>query len=164
MTLVSQAENEYAAIVTYWKANCPVAASLRAFESIGGPVFDRPVVPTFTNATRKTVLAGVTWVSLDIQGVPFTGVQQGLDPYSKSYRNGIVVQSIHFPLGGGLDFVMPVVDDARQVFHRKTLTLAAGWVHFRDSDQPVRGDLPEMRQEGWGFFNVVTPYWVEEQN
>ena len=164
MSFVSQTENEYAAIVTRWKANCPVVAARRSFANIGGPVFDRPVVPAFTTTTRETTLAGLVWVSLDILGTPSSGRAQGISPTSKTYRSGIVVQSVHFPLHHGLDFVMPIVDDAREVFQRSTLTLTAGFVHFRDSDQPVRADLPEMRQEGWGFFNVITPYWTEENN
>jgi len=164
MTLASQVDNEYTAIVTHWRANCPVIESRRCYTDLGGPPFNRPQVPTFTSLTRASVLAGVVWVSLSIIGVRGSARPQGISPTSQGHRLGLVSQSVHFPLGFGLDFVLPIVDDAREVFHRQTLTLSAGHLYFRDSDQPVRGDLPEQAESGWGHFNVVTPYWVRETN
>lgn len=167
MSLTSLADAEWTAIVTRFKAAAPQSASLWDFSQIGGPVFDRPKLTglsTLASADRLTTLQGKVWITLSILGTAGSGRPQGISPTSQTHREGMTVQSVHFPLGHGFDFVMPVVDDCREVFHRQSLSLSGGYVHFRDADPPVRADRPEHAASGWGFFNVFTPYWVREAN
>lgn len=162
---MSSVDTEYTAIVTYWRANCPVAAARRDFSALGGPMFDRPKVDwsAITNANRLATLQALIWIRLGIQGAAGSGRPLGIDPNSKSHRIGLITQQVFFPVvkeGAGLDFVLPIVDTARAVFHR--VSLSSGLVLCRDTDAPVRIHNPENTEAGWGQFNVVTPYWLRE--
>jgi hypothetical protein len=159
----SSVDAEYTAIVTQWRANCPVVEARRCYTQLGGPPFNRPQISltAITNSNRSATCAALVWVALSITGSPRSGRQICLDPTTgHTHREGNVYQQIFFPDGFGLDFVLPIVDTARGVFHRDSL--ASGVVRFRDSDAPIRIHTPEFAEAGWGQFNVVTPYYVRE--
>jgi len=156
---VSSVDTEYTAIVTYWRANCPVVEARRSYRHLGGELFDRPKIVLSATPTLTTLQA-LVWIALSIQGVPGSARPQGISPTSTGHREGLIFQQVFYPFGHGFDFVLPIVDLARAVFHRKSLSIAL--VQCRDSDAPVRVDAPEGTAEGWGQYNVVTPYWVRE--
>jgi len=165
----SQVDTEYSAIVARWLTNCPVAEARRCYTQLGGSPFDRPQIntSTITNANRLTSLQALVWIQLSIQGFIRSGRQMGIDPNCQSHREAMVSQQVFYPEGFGLDFVLPIVDDCREIFHR--VTLSSGLVQFRDSDAPMRvyeEDMrvigPRSREAGWGQINVNTPYYVRE--
>jgi len=160
---MSSVATEYGAIVAYWNANCPVVAARRCYTELGGKPFDRPQIPSvgsLTSANRLTVLGAAVWIWLQIDGVPRSARPQGIAPACPQRRIGAITQSIYYPLGFGLDFVLTKVDTARTVFHR--VNLSSGLIQCRDTDGPDWISMPEDVAAGWGRVDVTTPYWVTE--
>lgn len=160
---MSSVATEREAILTRWIANCPVAASRRDYSALGGKPFDRPQVPSIasiTSSNRETVMGGLVWIRLAIDGVPRSARPQGIAPDCPQRRVGIVTQHIYYPLGWGEDFVRTKIDLARAVFHRQSLS--SGLIQFRDSDAPDWIEMPEDLRAGWGRVDCATPYWVTE--
>lgn len=160
---MSSAATEYGAIVAAWVASCPVAANRRDYAALGGPLFDRPKIPspgTLTASNRLSVLGGVVWIRLAIDGVPRSARPQGIAPASPQRRIGFVTQHIYYPLGFGLDFALAKVDLARAVFHRQNLS--SGLVQFRDAEAPDWIEMPEDVKAGWGRVDCANAYWVTE--
>lgn len=154
---------ELPAIVAHWQTNCPVVDARRAYTDLGGPAFNRPVIPaaeTIATGTVDATLSALVWIRLSLTGVSRSGRPMGIDPNSQTHREGLAVQQVFYPLGYGLKFVLAKLDLARAVFHRETLS--SGLVRFRDSDAPVAIDIPDNDAAGWGQFNITTPYWVRE--
>ena len=159
----SSVETEYVQIVTLWRANCPVAAARRCFTDLGGPTFDRPQIPSpasITTSNRETKLAGAVWIRLQIDGIAGSAYQMGIDPACKTRRIGSVTQHLYYPLGYGLDFVLPLVDSARAIFHRESLS--SGLIQFRDAEAPLMVEIPADTSAGWGRFDLENTYWVSE--
>ena len=110
---------------------------------------------------HQLTLAGIVWGSLNIIGVPRSGRKMGINTGAHTERLGLITQQIFFPTGFGLDFVLPIVDNAREVFHRQTLS--SGLIVCRDTDAPFQVFSPPEAEAGWGQFNVTTPYYLREQ-
>lgn len=162
--MASTAATEWAAIVAYWRTNCPVVEARRCYTAVGGPPFNRPQIPSassITTGNRLATMSALVWISLGIVGVPRSGRKMGINASSHTERFGLIVQSVYYPTGYGLDFVLPLVDDAREVFHRQTLS--SGLIVCRDSDAPFQVAMPPEAEAGWGMFNVTTPYYLREQ-
>ena len=162
--MASTVATEYAAIVAYWRTNCPVVEARRCYTHLSGAKFNRPQIPTpeaITTANRFATLQALVWVALQIIGVPRSGRKMGIQTNSHTERLGLISQSVFYPTGYGLDFVTPLLDDAREVFHR--VTLSSGLIVCRDSDPPFQVQQPDESAAGWGQFNVTTPYYLREQ-
>lgn len=157
---MSQIDAAYTAIVTYWRANCPVVTARRCFTDLGGPPFDRPTIGTITNAGRVAECAALVWIRLGIDGIGASTRPLGIDPACKTRSTGVVTQFVYYPLGYGLDFVLPIVDTARAVFHRQSL--ASGLVQMRDAWAPEHVELPDDRSGGWGRIDCQNPFWITE--
>lgn len=162
---MSSVDTEYTAILTRWHAQLPATlpSARRDYTLLGGPPFNRPQLPSpgsITTANRTTQLQSAMWIRLDVTGIRSGARPIGIDPTCKSRRVGIATQILYYPLGYGLDWVLPVVDTLRAIFHRQSLS--SGLVQFRDAEAPDWVSLPDDMAAGWGRVDLANSYWVTE--
>jgi len=162
---LSSVDTEYTAILTRWHAQLPVTlpAARRCYTDLGGGPFNRPQIPSvasITTGNRTATLQAAMWVRLNVSGIRSGARPLGIDPACKTRRIGIVTQVLYFPLGFGLDWVLPVVDQLRAIFHRQSLS--SGLVQFRDAEAPDWVELPDDLAAGWGRVDCANAYWVTE--
>jgi hypothetical protein len=160
---MSQIATAFEAIVTRWQAQTAIPAARRAFVHLGGKPFDRTALPsptTITNLNRETVVDDAVWVAFDIRPINGTERQQGISPTCPTRWVGTVTRHVYYPLGYGLKFLLPILDDERAIFHR--VSLSNGLVTFRDCAPPESIDFEEDRTAGWGRYDIDNPFWVTE--
>lgn len=157
---MSSIDTGFTALVTRWRATCPVAENRRCYTELGGPTFNRPQVGAITNATRFAVAQAAVWIQLAIRPIGGTARPQGIAPDCPTRWVGVVTQMVHYPLGFGLDFVLPLIDTARTIFHRQSLS--SGLVQCRDAGAPEWVELDTNTLAGWGRYDIDNEFWMTE--
>lgn len=147
-----------AAVRAHYEANAPVALDRIDRVALNGPpTFKPPKLPDLTGlsgAAKLAALQSAVWIRVSFHTVPKSGRPLHLGAWSPTETKAAVHQQIFAPAGYGEDFLLPILDAARAVFHRQHLL--GGDIRFHDSEDPITV-TPEADGSKWAQFNVVTP-------
>lgn len=146
-----------AALLAHYEANAPVALDRVDRVALNGPpTFKPPKIPDLTGLSAPAKLAALQaaiWIRVGFYAVPKSGRPLHLGAWAPTETKAAVIQQVFAPAGYGEDFLLPILDAARQVFHR--VHLLGGDVRFHDSDDPMTVETDDASK--WHQTNIVTP-------
>lgn len=147
---------EQDAIFTAWQTGCPIPSARRDESDFGAPApFDPPAINPASPASS-------IWTRFSLRAVPKSGRPFAIGGSAPTYRQGMAIQQIFFPRGFGEAIVSTIVDTCVALFHRLTLTPAAGLqIQFGDAQPPERV-APSPDAAEWLQVNVVHFYELIE--
>lgn len=145
------------AILAHWVAGCPVAEPLRAFDAFNSPPFTPPTI----DPTSAGFPGDCIWIRLSIAWSQRSARPHGIGANAPRYWDGFLIQQIFFPRNIGEAAVAPIVDAARDLFHRADIGSPVV-ARCKDSSPPER-IYPEESDPQFSQINVSTPVYVVQQ-